>query len=93
MNDLTKAAFYDVNKERERQDDTWGEQNHTAPVWMSIIGEEYGETCQAVNEFLFDPTSENEQRIYDEAIQTAACCIALCECIMRAREAADGDAE
>lgn len=93
MNDLTKAAFYDVNKERERQDDKWGEQNHTAPVWMSIIGEEYGEMCQAVNEFLFDPTPENEQRIYDEAIQAAACCIALCECIMRAQEAADDDAE
>lgn len=85
MNNLTKVVFYDVNKERERQDEKKGKQNHTAPVWASIIGEEYGETCQAVNEFLFDPTPKTEQCIYDEAVQTAACCVALCENILRAR--------
>lgn len=85
MQDLTKAVFYDINRERERQDEKWGEQNHTAPVWCTIIGEEFGETCQAVNEFLFHATPENEQKVYDEAIQTAASCTALCECILRAR--------
>lgn len=79
----TKAVLYDIVKERERQDEKWGEQNHAAPVWATIIGEEYGEMCQAINEFMFNPTPENEQRIHEEAIQTAASCVAMCECIIR----------
>ncbi len=76
-----------VLEERKRQDAKWGEQNHIAPVWGMIIGEEYGEMCQAINEFGFNPTSETEEQIYTEAIHTMASCMAMLECIERMREA------
>lgn len=74
-----------VIEERKRQDDKWGEQNHTAPVWGMIIGEEYGEMCKAINEFGFNQTPEAEQQIYTEAIHTMASCMAMLECIERSR--------
>ena len=74
-----------VLEERKRQDAKWGEQNHSAYVWSSIIGEEYGEICQAINEFGFNPTPETEGQIYIEAIQTMASCMAMIECIERNR--------
>lgn len=80
-----ETVIADIKREREKQDDKWGIQEHTAPVWVSIIGEEYGETCKAVNEFMFHATQANEQEIYNEAIQTAASCVALCEHILRVR--------
>lgn len=76
----------DVIAERKRQDEKWGEQNHNAFVWSSIIGEEYGEMCKAINEFGFDPTPETEQEIYKEAIQTMASCMAMLECLERGGE-------
>lgn len=75
----------DVIAERNRQDAKWGEQNHSAYVWATIIGEEYGETCKAINEFGFNPTPETEQDIYTEAIQTMASCMAMLECMERSR--------
>ena len=79
-----------INKvlgERKRQDAKWGEQNHPAPVWGTIIGEEYGEMCQAINEFLFNPTPDTEEQICVEAIHTMASCMAMLECIERQRGA------
>ena len=72
-----------VLEERKRQDAKWGEQNHAAPVWGAIIGEEYGEVCKAINEFGFCPTREMEEQIYTEAIHTMASCMAMIECIER----------
>lgn len=79
----------DVMAERSRQDEKWGEQNHSAYVWASIIGEEYGEMCKAINEFGFNPTPETEQDIYTEAIQTMASCMAMLECMERAKATAN----
>lgn len=84
-----EQVIEDIKRERNRQDDMWGIQEHTAPVWASIIGEEYGETCKAINEFMFNNTLANEQEIYNEAIQTAAVCVALCEHILRVRRCSD----
>lgn len=74
-----------VLDERKRQDEKWGVQDHTAPVWGMIIGEEYGEMCKAINEFGFYPTRKTEDEIYKEAIQTMASCMAMLECIERRR--------
>lgn len=76
-----------VLEERKRQDAKWGEQNHSSYVWASIIGEEYGEMCKAINEFGFNPTLDREQDIYTEAIQTIASCMAMLECMERNRVA------
>lgn len=82
-----------VLEERNRQDVKWGEQNHVAPIWGMIIGEEYGEMCKAINEFGFDPTPEKEEQIYTEAIHTMASCMAMLECMERMRSRRQQDNE
>ncbi len=37
----------DVQDERSRQERKWGSQHHTPFEWLAILGEEYGEACQA----------------------------------------------
>lgn len=44
----SRHVFAEVDAERERQEAKWGEQNHSLPVWLAILGEEYGEVCQGV---------------------------------------------
>lgn len=80
-----KKIIEKVLDERKRQDEKWGVQDHTAPVWAAIIGEEYGEMCKAINEYGFNPTRATEDEIYTEAIQTMASCMAMLECIERRR--------
>lgn len=80
-----KKIIADVLAERKRQDEKWGVQEHRADTWVSIIGEEYGEMCKAVNEFGFDPKEETISDIYTEAIQTMASCMAMLECIERSK--------
>lgn len=82
---MQKKIIDMVLEERNRQDTKWGEQNHIAPVWGMIIGEEYGEMCQAINEFGFNPTPKTEKQIYTEAIHTMASCMAMLESIERQR--------
>lgn len=40
-------AFRDVWEERIRQDSKWGPQTHDPRAWLTILGEEFGEACQA----------------------------------------------
>lgn len=86
MAKFTSKVLEKVADERMRQDAKWGETDHTGFTWVSIIGEEYGEMCHATNEYSFNPSYDAEEIIYREAVQTAASCVALCECIERARE-------
>lgn len=77
-----------VGFERERQDKEWGEQNHSVERWISILGEEYGELCQAVNETIFDNGPEERKkggkdRMTAEAVQVAAVACAMIEYIER----------
>jgi len=37
----------EIEKEMDRQDQKWGLQNHNPYHWNTIIGEEYGEACEA----------------------------------------------
>ncbi len=80
----------EVKAERERQDCKWGPQNHAVPVWMGILGEEFGELCQAVNETWFDNGEEARQKggyqnMRQEAIQVAAVAVAFVEMLDRNR--------
>jgi len=80
MNDI----FEDIRKERERQDKKWGVQNHPLLLWFSIIGEEYGELCQAYNRHTCDKdNSDYLENIKKEATQIAASCAAMLECLAR----------
>ena len=75
-----------VTDERKRQDEKWGEQNHHPLMWFSIIGEEYGEMCHAFNEYSFSEKPELLEEMQKEAIQVAACCMAMIECLERQGE-------
>lgn len=82
----TEYYLREIAKERSIQDEKWGEQNHHPLMWFSIIGEEYGEMCHAFNEYSFDEDSNHFGDMRKEAIQVAACCVAMLECVDRMAE-------
>lgn len=79
-----------VNQERNRQDAKWGEQNHPHQYWTGILGEEFGEYCQAVNETVFDNGAEARKKggydnMMKELTQVAAVAVRAMEALMRQR--------
>lgn len=82
-------ALRDMLAERKRQDAKWGEQNHDPFLYLTILGEEYGETCKAALETRFakNPVAANDNLIHlrEEAVQTAAVALALVECLDRGK--------
>lgn len=80
-------ALEDVIRERVRQDEKWGIQNHDIFLYLTILGEEFGETCQAALEARFGKDKATEPLRYlklrEEAVQTAAVALAIVECLDR----------
>lgn len=79
-------AIRSVQAERKRQDEKWGDQNGNHPFeWVSILGEEYGELCEAVNETFFKNGDKPERggidKMRKEAVQVAAVAVALIEAL------------
>ena len=76
-----------IDEERERQDKKWGQQDHSQQAWVGILGEEYGEYCQAVNEtYLANATKKHEggfANIMKELTHVAAVAVSAMECLMR----------
>lgn len=66
-----------VKKERLRQDQNWGQQNHTPETWCLILGEEVGEVQKAVLEHRFGDKPWSEYR--EELVQVAAVAVAMIE--------------
>ena len=54
-----------IRQEMTRQDQKWGEQNHSPEIWCTILGEEYGEVCKAALE-------NNSDEYETELVQVAA---------------------
>lgn len=77
---MTKA-LESVLQERIRQDVKWGEQNHDLFTWTTILGEEFGEFCQAALHLKFG--GKAAQGLREEAVQQAAVALAIVECIDR----------
>ena len=88
MSEQQKTIIDAILAERERQDKKWGEQNHVLPIWLGILGEEFGELCQAVNETVFNNGTDlgGYENMKREAIQVAAVAIGFLECLQRNRE-------
>lgn len=89
LRELRTQAVLDVMKERSRQFAKWGEQNHDLPTWMAILGEEFGELCQAVLHDQFGGHAAGTHRA--EAVQVAAVAIQIIEYIDRMVEQKGGD--
>jgi len=47
----TEEVLGAVHAERIRQDERWGIQNHDVMKWLVILGEEFGEGCEAALDF------------------------------------------
>ncbi|ELK38867.1 hypothetical protein D478_27439, partial [Brevibacillus agri BAB-2500] len=85
---MKAEAIRSVIEERARQDAKWGEQNHEPQLWLSILGEEFGELCQAVNETVFNNGPEERVKggyvnMRAEAVQVAAVAVAFIEALDR----------
>lgn len=80
-------ALEAVLDERVRQDKIFGEQNHDPFLYLTILGEEYGEMCKAALEARFAKPDKNKEMLLahlrEEAVQTAAVALAIVECLDR----------
>jgi len=82
----------DVIKERQRQDDKWGEQNHNPFKYFAILIEEVGEVGRALCDGIDFKRKKVEfedhkhyQNYRDELIQVAAVAVAMVECLDRGK--------
>lgn len=81
----TMAVLYGVHRERERQHEKWGTQRHSWPEWMTILGEEYGEACEAAVHLRWPPADttlglrEMRDQLRTELAQLAAVAVAIIE--------------
>jgi len=65
-------VFDEIQAERDRQDEKWGEQNHAPATWMLIAGEEFGEAAKAL-------LQDEGLKYRWELVQLAAVCVAMIE--------------
>lgn len=86
-------VLYEVEAERIKQDNKWGEQNHDPFAWLAILGEEVGEANKHALQAYFSTSYtkedckkyEREQldEYRNELIQIAAVAVAMIECYDR----------
>ena len=85
-----QKVMSEVTKERLSQEEKWGQQDHDDNLFLVILGEEYGEACQAALK-MFETMGETHgaQQITStyhlraELVQVAAVAIAHIESIDR----------
>lgn len=70
--DWTKTQYVlgEVMKERRNQEAQWGMQDHNAPLWYAILGEEVGEVARGFLEY--DMPNYREELIQVAAVAVAA---------------------
>jgi hypothetical protein len=86
------GVLKDVATERLNQYQKWGKQYHSHDRWAVLIGEEYGEYCQAIQQ---DEEWSKETDAHDkegELIQIAALCVQAVEQIREERKYRDAKA-
>ena len=76
-------ALDDVLKERQRQEEKWGEQNHNPYIYLAILVEEVGELAQAILHTQFGGSHQGLEEVRKEAIHCAAVGLAVIECLDR----------
>ncbi|EMM77044.1 hypothetical protein LEP1GSC040_0049 [Leptospira santarosai str. 2000030832] len=85
--EVKENIIQEILKERERQDQKWGEQNHSPIEWCAILGEEVGEANKAALETHFEYDGKDDYTEYrKELIQIAAVAIAMIESYDRNRK-------
>ena len=77
LNETRELVFSDINTERLKQLEKWGDQRHSTDRWVAIMLEELGEAAKASLEGQLDNWRE-------ELVQIAAVAIAALEDFDRA---------
>lgn len=80
----TNAVLIAVSRERMRQRAKFGTQRHDFPVWMTVLGEEFGEACQAILRSREDGVLPAQKSVLlgharNELVQVAAVAVAAIE--------------
>jgi NTP pyrophosphatase (non-canonical NTP hydrolase) len=83
--DKLNQIFKEIAHERARQDAKFGEQNHTAERWLTILGEEVGEVNRAVIDHWHG--GKNLDAYSAELVQVAAVAIAMLQAHERSENA------
>ena len=83
-NELPTIELDEIDQELARVSAKFGTQSLTLLDWTSILGEEYGEVCRAINEEHFN--AGDLQSVYEEAIQVAAVAVHIAAVIREANE-------
>ncbi|AJH02585.1 MULTISPECIES: nucleoside triphosphate pyrophosphohydrolase family protein [Bacillus cereus group] len=78
---LMDSVNEEVYQERLRQNEKWGIQRHPIGTWLSILGEEFGEVCQAAQSELglASVKDTDADNLYMECIHVAAVASAIAE--------------
>lgn len=87
-NSHIQMPIVDVSDERLAQNAKWGQQNHSDEWWLAILGEEFGETSQAILHDRFGGKAAGTVRA--ELVQLAAVAMAWIECIDRRDSKVEG---
>jgi len=75
-----------ITDERLRQLTKWGDQRHSPTIWLPILGEEFGELCQAI---LHEMWERDDAVPFDELVQVVAVGVAWIEDHLRKRDEAE----
>ena len=79
LTDLRKTVLDDIHRERNRQIVKHGIQRHDNGTWLMILGEEYGEVCQAMQTGMDWGKETDADNLYTELIHVAAVAAAIAE--------------
>ena len=75
-----------IAQRRYEQFEKWGEQEHTWSEWATILGEEYGELCEAINETVLNNATKPElgglANMVNEVIDVAAVALQMLEYLL-----------
>ncbi|MCP4439623.1 MAG: hypothetical protein GY810_11830 [Aureispira sp.] len=72
-----------IQAERQRQLEKWGEQNHSPIEWCAILGEEVGEVNKAALESHFKHPNADIEEYRKELVQVAAVAVAMLQSLDR----------
>ena len=79
------AELTEISHELNRVLSRWGKQSLTLFDWVSVLGEEYGELCRAVNVYEFETGATGSlDNLYKEAVQVAAVAVHIAAAIRAA---------
>jgi NTP pyrophosphatase (non-canonical NTP hydrolase) len=83
---LRVQVLTDVDQERNRQDSKWGRQRHDNGTWLMILGEEFGEVCQAMQVKMGWGKDTDTSNLYEELTHLAAVAVAVAEQVLEERD-------